>query len=239
MPVLFAVTMDRPGPDMPPRVLFEIGGNFLRRMRGGQKLLLENLWSKLKMAVTVDWRMHTTGMYSDIFLPVALSYEKMTFHIPTPDILNLTFSDSAAEPPGEAKSEWEIFRLFAQKIEERAAARGLVEYKDSRGGVHRLDNLVSSYTLDGAIDSPEKLADEWIRDTATFGNLPEGITALVHVHAALMILWLFMVIAQAWFVRTMRFRLHRWVGRSSYLIVPVIILSGLVTTHASFKPVRF
>ena len=166
--------LDRPGPDMPPRVLFEIGGNFLRRMRGGQKLLLENLWPKLKMVVTVDWRMQTTGMYSDIFLPVALSYEKMTFHIPTPDILNLTFSDSAAEPPGEAKPEWEIFRLFAQKIEERAAARGFVEYKDARGGVHRLDNLVSSYTLDGAIDSPERLADEWIRDTATFGNLPEG-----------------------------------------------------------------
>ncbi len=166
--------LDRPGPEMPPRVLFEIGGNFLRRMRGGQKLLLKNLWPKLKMVVTVDWRMQTTGMYSDIVLPVALSYEKMTFHIPTPDILNLTFSDSAVEPPGEAKPEWEIFRLLAQKIEERAAARGFVEYRDARGGAHRLDSLVSSYTLGGAIDSPEKLAEEWIRDTATFGNLPEG-----------------------------------------------------------------
>ncbi|MDO8615805.1 MAG: molybdopterin-dependent oxidoreductase [Dehalococcoidia bacterium] len=166
--------LDRPGADTPPRVLFEIGGNFLRRMRGGQKLLLENLWPKLKMVVTVDWRMHTTGMYSDIFLPVALSYEKLTFHIPTPDILNLTFSDKAAPPPGEAKPEWEIFRLLAEKIEERAAARGFVEYRDARGGAHRLDNLAAAYTLGGAIDSPEKLADEWIRDTAAFGNLPEG-----------------------------------------------------------------
>jgi DMSO reductase family type II enzyme molybdopterin subunit len=166
--------LNRPGPENPPRVMFEIGGNFLRRMRGGQQLLLENLWPKLKMVVTVDWRMHTTGMYSDIFLPVALSYEKMTFHIPTPDILNLTLSDVAADPPGEAKSEWEIFRLLAEKIEERAAARGLVEYTDSRGTTRRLDTLVKSYTMDGVIDSPEKQADEWIQDTVAFGNLPEG-----------------------------------------------------------------
>ncbi|MFQ5472112.1 MAG: molybdopterin-dependent oxidoreductase, partial [Dehalococcoidia bacterium] len=166
--------LNRPGPESPPKVMFEIGGNFLRRMRGGQELLLENLWPKLKMIVTVDWRMHTTGMHSDIFLPVALSYEKMTFHLPAPDTLNLTFSDVAAEPPGEAKPEWEIFRMLAEKIEERAAAREFVEYKDARGGAHRLDGLVNSYTLGGAIDSPEKLADEWIKDTAVFGNLPEG-----------------------------------------------------------------
>jgi len=166
--------LDRPGIDKPPRVMFEIGGNFLRRMRGGQKLLLENLWPKLKMIVAVDWRMHTTAMWSDVVLPVALSYEKITFHIPTPDIMNLTFSDEAAAPPGEAKSEFEIFRLLAAKIEERARARGFVEYNDARGVAHRLDNLVQSYTLGGAIDTPEKLADEWIRDTVTFGNLPAG-----------------------------------------------------------------
>lgn len=75
----------------------------------------------------------------------------------------------------------------------------------------------------------------WKSYFGILGNLPEGITALVHVHAALMILWLFMVIAQAWFVRTKRFRQHRLVGRSSYVIVPVLILSGLVTTHAFFN----
>lgn len=166
--------LERPGPDMPPRVLFEVGGNLMRRVRGGQKLLLQNLWPKLKMVVSVDWRLHSTGMLSDIFLPVALSYEKLTFHIPTPDILNLTFSDAAVPPPGEVKPEWEIFRLLAEKIEERAQARGFVEYRDARGAVHRLDNLVSSYTLGGAIDSPETLAAEWVADTAALGNLPEG-----------------------------------------------------------------
>ncbi|MDP2949721.1 MAG: molybdopterin-dependent oxidoreductase, partial [Chloroflexota bacterium] len=168
--------LNRPGPELPPRVLFEIGGNLLRRMRGGQKLLLENLWPKLKMIVAVDWRMQTTAMYSDVFLPVALSYEKITFHIPTPHILNLTFSDAAAIPPGETKSEWEIFRLLAEKIEERAKARDFVEYRDGRGGSHRLDNMLNSYTLSGAINSPEQLAEEWVRDTAAIGNLPQGTT---------------------------------------------------------------
>jgi len=113
-------------------------------------------------------------MWSDIVLPVALSYEKMTFHIPTPDILNLTFSDEAAAPAGEAKPEFEIFKLLAEKIEERAKARGFLEYQDARGAAHRLDNLVAGFTLGGAIDTPAKLADEWIKDTVAFGNLPEG-----------------------------------------------------------------
>jgi len=164
--------LDRPGPNNPPRVLFEIGGNLMRRVRGGQKLLLENLWPKLKMVVSMDWRLHSTGMLSDIVLPVALSYEKLTFHIPTPDILTLTLSDAAVAPPGEAKPEWEIFYLLAKKIEERAQARGFLEYKDARGAPHRLDNLVSTYTLGGAIDSPEALAREWVADTAALGNLP-------------------------------------------------------------------
>jgi len=66
-------------------------------------------------------------------------------------------------------------------------------------------------------------------------SLPESMTAVVHVHAALMILWLLMLVAQAWFVLTGRFRLHRWVGRSSFVIVPAIVLSGLATTHAFFN----
>ncbi len=59
----------------------------------------------------------------------------------------------------------------------------------------------------------------------------KSLTALVHVHAALMVLWLLMLVAQAWFIRTKRLRLHRWVGRSSYVIAPLIIVSVLVAQH--------
>jgi hypothetical protein len=79
----------------------------------------------------------------------------------------------------------------------------------------------------------------WKSYFGILGSLPEGMTAVVHVHSALMILWLLMLFAQAWFIQTGRFRLHRWVGRSSFVIVPAIILSGLATTHAFFnKPLE-
>ena len=48
------------------------------------------------------------------------------------------------------------------------------ECRDGRGGVHRLDKLVETFTLGGAFAQPEELADEWVRDTAALGNLPEG-----------------------------------------------------------------
>ncbi len=51
-------------------------------------------------------------------------------------------------------------------------------------------------------------------------DLPDTFTAVTHGHAALMFLWLLMLVAQAWFIRTRRFRPHRWVGRSSYVIAP-------------------
>ncbi len=66
-------------------------------------------------------------------------------------------------------------------------------------------------------------------------NLPDYITPLVHVHALLMMLWVLMLIAQAWFIRTKRFRPHRWVGRSSYVIAPLIIVLGLATLHHNFN----
>ncbi len=71
----------------------------------------------------------------------------------------------------------------------------------------------------------------WKTYFAILDNLPDKITPLIHVHASLMILWLLVLIAQAWFIRTKRFRPHRWVGRSSYVIAPLIILFGLAAAH--------
>jgi nitrate reductase alpha subunit len=128
------------------------------------------------MVVTIDWRMQTTGMWSDIFLPVAHHYEKVTFHIPTPHLLNLTFSDKAAEPPGETKPEAEIVFMLAKKVEERAKARGLEEYTDNQGNARRLDGLYNALTLGGRLTEPEDVGDEWVRDSVLTGALPEGTT---------------------------------------------------------------
>src|SRR3990172_2145348 len=114
----------KPDPDKPPRVLFEVGGNMLRRQRGGRSHLLKHLWPKLDMIVSVDWRMTTTGRFSDYVLPAAQHYEKPNFHMASAALLQLKYSDGAAEPEGDSLNEWDIFRLLAKQIEERAKARG-------------------------------------------------------------------------------------------------------------------
>ncbi len=165
--------VQRPAPDKPPRVLIEVCGNSLRRTRGGQ-LLLRHLWPKLRMIVTVDWRMSTTALFSDYVLPAAQYHEKLGFGIPSTHTMLLTFSDRVVDPPGEAKNEWEIFTLLAKKLQERARQRGFVEYTDSMGITRRLDNLYERMTAGGAWATEEDVAREIIEDTALAGALPPG-----------------------------------------------------------------
>lgn len=165
----------RPAADKPPRVYLGVAGSTLRRTRGGFKQLLNNLWPKLDLIVSVDLRMSTTAYFSDIVLPAAGFYEKTDFRFPTMHVNFLTFTDQAVEPIGEAKPEWEIFALLSRKLEERARQRGIIEYSDDGGRRYRLDNLYDTFTLHGAIKErdQEKLADEMVRDTVRVGALPE------------------------------------------------------------------
>jgi DMSO reductase family type II enzyme molybdopterin subunit len=163
----------RPGPKTPPRVLFQSGGNTLRRMRGGRTQLLRHLWPKLNKVVTLDWRMSTTARFSDIVLPVANQYEVPRFHLPTPHMLLLIYSERAASAPGEGKSEWEISLLLAKKLEQRAKARGLKEYTDGKGNERSLEGLYDFLTLGGAIKTEERAAKEMVLDGAMTGGLPD------------------------------------------------------------------
>jgi anaerobic selenocysteine-containing dehydrogenase len=159
-----------------PRVLFESGGNMLRRQRGGQKILLEHLWPKLKMIVSVDYRLSTTGLYSDYVLPAAQHYEKLGTSMPSVHHLNFVLCDKASEPPGESLPDYEIGIGLLAKIEERARERGLKEFKDAKGNVRSLENLVSRATLNGAIRDQEVRMDEAIKDNVVYGVLPKGTT---------------------------------------------------------------
>ncbi len=164
--------LNHPSPEETPRVIVECGGNVLRRTRGGSKRLLESVWPKLKMVVTVDVRMSTTALYSDFVLPAAQQYEKIGFHFASSHTMNLTFSDKAVEPPGEALSEWEGFRILAEKLEERAIARGIGPFTDARGVMRDPTKAHSSYTQDGAFVDEELIADEMLKDSAVTGVLP-------------------------------------------------------------------
>jgi DMSO reductase family type II enzyme molybdopterin subunit len=162
--------------EITPRVLVEAGGNLLRRQRGGQKLLLEHLWPKLKMIVSVDFRITTTGLYSDYILPAAQHYEKLGHSMPSVHHLNWVLCDRAADPPDDALSDNEIGLRLVEKIEQRAAERGMTEFSDRAGNRRGLQGLVAASTLNGALRDEEKQYDEAIRDNAVYGILPEGTT---------------------------------------------------------------
>ncbi len=74
---------------------------------------------KLDLLVTIDFRMSSTCMYSDIVLPTATWYEKNDLNTSDmhPFIHPLT---KAVDPLWECRSDWDIFKGFARKFSELA-----------------------------------------------------------------------------------------------------------------------
>jgi nitrate reductase alpha subunit len=115
-------------PDNWPRNLFVWRSNLLGTTHGvmgkdlgaeGQAKPMEARWhekgpeGKLDLLVTLDFRMSTTCVYSDIVLPTATWYEKNDLNTSDmhPFIHPLT---SAVDPVWEAKSDWEIYKAIAK-----------------------------------------------------------------------------------------------------------------------------
>ena len=91
---------------------------------GGQKPE-EVVWrpqaaeGKLDLLVTIDFRMSTTCLYSDIVLPTATWYEKNDLN--TSDMHPFIHPLSAAvDPVWEARSDWDIFKGIARKFSDVA-----------------------------------------------------------------------------------------------------------------------
>ena len=74
---------------------------------------------KLDLLVTIDFRMSTTCVYSDIVLPTASWYEKDDLN--TSDMHPFIHPlQAAVDPAYESKSDWEIFKAIAKKVQEVA-----------------------------------------------------------------------------------------------------------------------
>jgi nitrate reductase alpha subunit len=74
---------------------------------------------KLDLLVTLDFRMCTTALYSDIVLPTATWYEKDDLN--TSDMHPFIHPLSkAVDPAWEARSDWEIFKGIARTVSELA-----------------------------------------------------------------------------------------------------------------------
>ncbi len=91
----------------------------------GGKMPKEAKWhkdapkGKLDLLVTIDFRMSTTAVYSDIVLPTASWYEKDDLN--TSDMHPFIHPlQAAVDPAYESKSDWEIFKSIAEKFSEIA-----------------------------------------------------------------------------------------------------------------------
>ncbi|MCW5761401.1 MAG: nitrate reductase subunit alpha, partial [Phenylobacterium sp.] len=74
---------------------------------------------KLDLLVTLDFRMSTTAVYSDIVLPTATWYEKNDLN--TSDMHPFIHPLSAAvDPVWESKSDWETYKAIAKRFSELA-----------------------------------------------------------------------------------------------------------------------
>ncbi|WP_449619223.1 nitrate reductase subunit alpha [Roseovarius salis] len=89
----------------------------------GRQLPKEARWheeaprGKLDLLVTIDFRMSTTAVYSDIVLPTASWYEKDDLN--TSDMHPFIHPlQAAVDPAYESKSDWEIFKAIARKFSE-------------------------------------------------------------------------------------------------------------------------
>ncbi len=82
---------------------------------------------KLDLLVTLDFRMSTTCLYSDVVLPTATWYEKNDLN--TSDMHPFIHPlSTAVDPAWQARSDWEIYKGFAKRFSELCAGRLGVEH---------------------------------------------------------------------------------------------------------------
>lgn len=60
---------------------------------------------------------------------------------------------------------------------------------------------------------------------------------MAHLHAAAMLAWIGMLVAQPLLIRSRRLAWHRRIGRASYVVVPLIVVSALVLAQLRIRQV--
>ena len=66
----------------------------------------------------------------------------------------------------------------------------------------------------------------------TYLSRPLTADTYTHLHALTATLWMLMLVAQPLAIRTKRLTLHRRLGRSSYALAPVVLMSMVLLAHS-------
>ncbi len=72
-----------------------------------------------------------------------------------------------------------------------------------------------------------------------FPNFKENITYFIHVHAFIALAWIGILIVQPFLIVNKKFSLHRKVGKISYIVFPLLVLSfvpQIIRTANSANP---
>ena len=105
--------------------------------------------AKLDLLTTIDFRMSTTAVYSDIVLPAASWYEKNDLN--TSDMHPFIHPlQAAVDPAYESRSDWDIFKSIAKKFSEVVP-----------GYLGRETDIVALPILH---DTPAEIAQDQVRD---------------------------------------------------------------------------
>jgi DMSO reductase family type II enzyme molybdopterin subunit len=162
----------RPEPGTDPKVFLFTGPNPLRRWPSPQTAR-KHLWPKLDLVVDVNFKIGTSGLYSDVILPTAGYYERDSLKYSQAYVPFLMVCEKAVEPLGESKPEWEIFGLLAERIQERARSRGISRVKDCVGGETDLATLHDRWSEDGRFDASDAKGalDFMLRNTRSTGKI--------------------------------------------------------------------
>jgi DMSO reductase family type II enzyme molybdopterin subunit len=168
-------TKVHPRPDRRPRALIFTGSNPLRRWPAPQ-YAKQHLFQKLDTIVSVNFRMSTTTMYADYVLPTAGYYEQHGIKYGQSYVSYLILSDQAAKPRGEAKPNWEIFGLLAERIAQRARERRIGLVRGFNDAPLDLAKTYDEYTAHGHYDphdprDPIKVIDDILRNSPSVGGI--------------------------------------------------------------------
>ncbi|MFZ1288558.1 MAG: hypothetical protein WAR79_00590 [Melioribacteraceae bacterium] len=69
-----------------------------------------------------------------------------------------------------------------------------------------------------------------------FAKLFSSLPDIIHLHAFFMLLWITIAITQPFLIKKNKLKIHRIVGKISYIIMPVVFVTGyLVVRHAYYS----
>ena len=116
------------------RAIYNVGGNYLATAADTHKVI--RAFKSVEFSVCHDFFLTPTAKYCDVVLPAAMFLERNDIVIADGGN-HVMFSHKVAEPPGEAKTDYEIFCLLAERL-------GFLDaYSEGRNEEEWLDKFIA------------------------------------------------------------------------------------------------